>query len=707
MYEKTLVDLSAIFITTDAQGNELPEKIRYVVDNSTDKIIEGVMQDDTHAVFPHAGIYRIAVDAVDSKGVRAEAYFSIGIDYKMDDYEDKNLVVVSYTQRHFKRTAFLEDDEHLSFIDRQSEWTLFREDKDIKTYQGSKVPTKVASLPGYYMEPFYFDVNGGEIIETFYEPEVCYVHITDNFGYDNTVRVMEGMAFTVETCEKEGFYSPQITVNNTQYTGQTVTITPDFLKTTISINYNYTNLPTSADYEGDFDAKDHAISVSPSDNKSTVYYSENEKDWTTDTILKSDAGTYNVYYKIDTPNREEIKGTNTITINKILPVVTAEGWEGEYDEQPHSITVSANAPSPELPFDVTISYSEDGENWTTEPIYKTEPGKYTIYYKIEAPNYETVEESQIINIIQLPGFLDIPGSAGSGSGQTCIGKAQTFTVSRHSGSRLEVKSSNEAVATVSVSGNTITVSPKAEGSCVITVTSTGNLRYKDASIQITSKFMSHEYYKQLTSSVAGANCMTQGKDSYRCSCCGKTWQLDNGKYGNHDYYVYSKIDGDCMTRETTLYRCRHNSSHQKLVDGDYGPHVLRASPNMLDSSFSNRLDCYLGNYHGFGVTNTRSYYYVSSEGDMSETHFRTSCSRCGRVFGFVCEHETRGGSCWKCGIAASSSVTWATQSQIAQFGSINSQYRLIDNQRHLQKISGGGYDYDWDEDDDWDDDDDW
>ncbi len=199
--------------------------------------------------------------------------------------------------------------------------------------------------------------------------------------------------------------------------------------------------------------------------------------------------------------------------------------------------------------------------------------------------------------------------------------------------------------------------------------------------------------------------MTQGKDNYRCTCCGKTWQLDNGKYGNHDYYVYSKDDGDCLTRGFTLYRCRHNNSHQKLVDGDYGPHVLRASPNMLDSSFSNRLDWYLGSYHTPAVTNTRSYYHVSGE-DASETHFRTNCARCGKIFGLLSEHETRGGSHWKCGIAASSSVTWATPSQVAQFGSISMQYRLVDNQRHLERISGGGS-YDWDEDDDYDDDDDW
>ena len=82
--------------------------------------------------------------------------------------------------------------------------------------------------------------------------------------------------------------------------------------------------------------------------------------------------------------------------NAVLPS-TAVGYEGVYDGQPHGITVNVTAPT-----DATITYSVDGITYSsTAPTY-TNVGEYTVYYKIEKPNYDTVTGSQTVKITAVP-----------------------------------------------------------------------------------------------------------------------------------------------------------------------------------------------------------------------------------------------------------------------------------------------------------------
>ena len=87
----------------------------------------------------------------------------------------------------------------------------------------------------------------------------------------------------------------------------------------------------------------------------------------------------------------------SLVINKATIISTATGFEGVYDRQPHSITVDVTAPA-----DAAITYSADGITYSsTAPAY-TSAGEYTVYYKIEKPNYETVTGSRTVKITAVP-----------------------------------------------------------------------------------------------------------------------------------------------------------------------------------------------------------------------------------------------------------------------------------------------------------------
>ncbi len=93
----------------------------------------------------------------------------------------------------------------------------------------------------------------------------------------------------------------------------------------------------------------------------------------------------------------------TITVSYTFPVTemgaithTASGYEGTYDGNEHSITVNVGDLE-----GATITYSVDtGDNKTysaTKPTY-TDVGTYTVYYKIEKDNYETITGSMTVKI---------------------------------------------------------------------------------------------------------------------------------------------------------------------------------------------------------------------------------------------------------------------------------------------------------------------
>ena len=77
-------------------------------------------------------------------------------------------------------------------------------------------------------------------------------------------------------------------------------------------------------------------------------------------------------------------------------VCSIAGYEGPYDNSPHSIIVDVKTPASGY----TITYSTNGTNYSsTNPSY-TDIGTYTVYFKIQADGYTEFSGSAIIKITQ-------------------------------------------------------------------------------------------------------------------------------------------------------------------------------------------------------------------------------------------------------------------------------------------------------------------
>lgn len=124
---------------------------------------------------------------------------------------------------------------------------------------------------------------------------------------------------------------------------------------------------------------------------SYIPHSNSVGDYTYSTTAGADLYLIN----IENTNNYEITSAGTFTISPIGIVYNAEGYTGTYDEEGHSITVTVTTPASGY----TIYYSEnESSGYTKANISKTDAGTYTIYFKIEADNYETATGSATIQI---------------------------------------------------------------------------------------------------------------------------------------------------------------------------------------------------------------------------------------------------------------------------------------------------------------------
>lgn len=97
-----------------------------------------------------------------------------------------------------------------------------------------------------------------------------------------------------------------------------------------------------------------------------------------------DAGNYQL-----AASGQQSTATGNITANSMG--VTAQGWTGTYDGETHGITVNA-------PTGATVTYSEDGENYSEiNPAYKN-AGNYTVFYRVEKSGFDTVSGSAVVTI---------------------------------------------------------------------------------------------------------------------------------------------------------------------------------------------------------------------------------------------------------------------------------------------------------------------
>ena len=153
-------------------------------------------------------------------------------------------------------------------------------------------------------------------------------------------------------------------------------------------------------------------------------------------------------------------------------------YTGTYDGRQHNaVTVNVT------PSDAKIEYSINGGTYSTTMPTVTNTSSFTVTVQASKAGYKTQSTTQTVKVNKANGNL----SLSSYSGTINYPNSTSFTASG-TGS-ISAWSSNTGVATVSVSGNTVTVKSVGAGSATITVKSASNTNYneKTATYSVTVK----------------------------------------------------------------------------------------------------------------------------------------------------------------------------------------------------------------------------
>ena len=190
-----------------------------------------------------------------------------------------------------------------------------------------------------------------------------------------------------------------------------------------------------------------------------------------DKVEKNADGTLKVWkndYSVTTENKTNSSNNNDNNMNKRIKISTTP-YEGIYDSCEHEAITNVNVE----PTDTTLEYSTDGINYSTTIPRIINAGTATIKIRASKENYETKNVTVIAKIEKAEGKLTLSAT----SGISTNGDNLTFTVSGNTGT-LSVVSSDTNIATVSISGSTVTVKPGTKvGTAAITVTSAATTNY--------------------------------------------------------------------------------------------------------------------------------------------------------------------------------------------------------------------------------------
>lgn len=152
-----------------------------------------------------------------------------------------------------------------------------------------------------------------------------------------------------------------------------------------------------------------------------------------------------------------------VTVEQEKPNVVSSSYEGVYDGLPHSISVSCPGAT------ITYSVSVNGVYTSQTPGF-VDAGTYFVYYKVEKSGYETFcgKESVVINPIS--GFIVLPDDIGSLVDNNSI----SFNIDANiPGAFFTVESSNPDIVSVSVDGNTVTLTNgSVKGTAIIKIETT-------------------------------------------------------------------------------------------------------------------------------------------------------------------------------------------------------------------------------------------
>ena len=212
-----------------------------------------------------------------------------------------------------------------------------------------------------------------------------------------------------------------------------------------------------------------------SSSTGSIRYKLNDGSYSENLPQATNAGTYTVYYKVvgDSNHKDVVESSIKVTIEKATGQVTAP--TAKTLAYTGSVQTLINAGSSSTG---TIQYKLDNGSYSTTLPKATNPGTYKVYYKVVGDsNHKDVAESSInVTIDKAVNLIKLSSNVGTYT----YPKSGTFEVtSNPSGGALSCISSNTNVATCSVSGSKITVTPGTkEGTATLTIKSAETANYK-------------------------------------------------------------------------------------------------------------------------------------------------------------------------------------------------------------------------------------
>jgi len=223
---------------------------------------------------------------------------------------------------------------------------------------------------------------------------------------------------------------------------------------------------TAKGYNGVYDGLAHSITVTaPSD--ATIKYGTSADNCTETSLSYKEVGTYTIFYEVTKDNYNTVTGSATVVITLSTMTVTADGYSGTYDGQPHGITVTA-------PTYASVRYGETEGTYdkTSSPTY-TNAGTYTVYYQVKKVGYTTVTGSATVVINKAAGTVSFStDTVEKLNSDSAFKEEATLT---GDGTISGYSSSVPGVATVAADGTVTIIST---GTTVITATVTDGTNYK-------------------------------------------------------------------------------------------------------------------------------------------------------------------------------------------------------------------------------------
>lgn len=150
----------------------------------------------------------------------------------------------------------------------------------------------------------------------------------------------------------------------------------------------------TANSEVNYDGAAHASATATIPEGMTVTYTCNGQTYN-EVPSFTEIGTYAVSYTVSAgDNYNEATGSYTFTIKDGTIEASSTGYDGVYDGQPHSITVTVTKPE-----GTTIEYrtSEEVAWSTTNPTF-IDVGTYTVYWQVTKTGYTAASGSNTVNI---------------------------------------------------------------------------------------------------------------------------------------------------------------------------------------------------------------------------------------------------------------------------------------------------------------------